>query len=82
MSISEEIDKFIENSGGNERDAVNIALVRLKTVKSLYQYYRNRCMLSEFYVMDLERVLDVDGSQDAGLISSREKWNNFIKENG
>ena len=82
MSTSKAIDKFIEDSGGSERDAINVALARLESTTSLYRYYRDRCMLSEFYVMDLERVLDVDGSQDAGLISSREKWNNFIEENG
>ncbi len=31
-SISEEINKFVRENGGNERDALNIALARLKSL--------------------------------------------------
>jgi hypothetical protein len=31
MSVSEQIDQFIAENGGNTRDALNVALTRLET---------------------------------------------------
>ena len=39
MSVSEQINQFIANNGGNERDALNVALARLEIASELLQDY-------------------------------------------
>jgi hypothetical protein len=36
MSVSEQIDQFIAENGGNTRDALNVALTRLEVLEAKY----------------------------------------------
>ena len=37
MNVSQQIDQFIEQNGGNARDALNVALARLDAARSILQ---------------------------------------------
>ena len=40
MTVSEEINKFIAENGGNERDALNVALTRLELATEQLEYLK------------------------------------------
>jgi len=40
MTTTEKIDKFIAENGGNERDALNVALARLEACQKEKQFWK------------------------------------------
>lgn len=52
MTVSEQIDQFIAENGGNARDALNVALVRLYLAKKKIEFLKKS--LEQYHSMPTE----------------------------
>lgn len=79
MSVSQQIDKFIAENGGNERDALNVALSRIERVKQATNVFPQEDIhliteCNEFHI-----TKDVYGAAESGFTFALEIISNIIK---
>ena len=77
MKVSQQIDQFIAENGGNERDALNVALARLELANNTINALRIRETIFGRFSIPVDMLYSFDCEYD-DLLENNMTEGNFI----